>query len=180
MRFHGSWLILFVLVAVGCSPAGEQSGDLAPAPPAPRIDATAISIVDGQTVYVPVYSQIRMMDGDRTAMLAVTLSIRNSDAQHPISIERVDYFDSDGTLVEQFLTGPREVGPMATLEFFVPERDPRGGSGANFIVRWSAEDPVYEPVVEAIMVGTGGPLSLSLISQGRPYARRLGPAAADR
>jgi hypothetical protein len=32
----------------------------------------------------------------------------------------------------------------------------QGGTGANFIVVWGAEEPVYEPVVEAVMISAAG------------------------
>jgi hypothetical protein len=68
----------------------------------------------------------------------------------------VDYFDSDGALIQRFLDQPRALPPMGSTEFFVEQTDRRGGSGANFLVNWSAEQPVYEPVIEAVMVGTSG------------------------
>jgi len=43
---------------------------------------------------------------------------------------------------------------MATAEFFVKEQDTSGGSGANFIVKWTAQQGVTKPVVEAVMIST--------------------------
>jgi len=66
----------------------------------------------------------------------------NTDAEHAITLEKADYFDTDGRLVKHFVEEPVQVAPMATVEFFVEERDTRGGSGANFLVDWSADEPV--------------------------------------
>ena len=43
----------------------------------------------------------------------------------------------------------------------------QGGTGANFIVVWGAEEPVYEPVVEAVMISAAGTQGLSLLSPAR-------------
>ena len=61
---------------------------------------------------------------------------------------------------------------MASTDFSVGRGDDRGGIGANFVVTWEAETEVYEPVVEATMVGTAGALGVSFLSQGRVYQER--------
>ena len=55
----------------------------------------------------------------------------------------------------------------------IPERDKSGGSGANFIVAWKAAEPVYEPIVEAVMVGLNRNQSISFKSFGRPLIERV-------
>ena len=49
----------------------------------------------GQRLYVPVYSSIHAME-DRQLDLAVTVSIRNTYAEHPIRIEAGRYFENEG------------------------------------------------------------------------------------
>jgi hypothetical protein len=49
----------------------------------------------------------------------------------------------------------------------IPRTDNQGGTGANFIVAWGAEDPVFEPVVEAVMISVAGTQKLSLLSLAR-------------
>jgi len=56
---------------------------------------------------------------------------------------------------------------LATAEFFIGESDMTGGSGANFIVTWNAEKAISEPIMEAVMVGTGGSQGVSFTSSGR-------------
>ena len=46
------------------------------------------------------------------------------------------------------------------------EQDKSGGLGANFLVEWVAEQPVYGPVVEAVMIGTAGTQAISFVSTG--------------
>jgi hypothetical protein len=56
---------------------------------------------------------------------------------------------------------------MLTTEYVIARNDDRGGTGANFIVAWGAEEPVYEPVVEAVMISAAGTQGLSLLSPAR-------------
>jgi hypothetical protein len=129
-----------------------------------------IEIVEGQTVYVPIYSHI-YADGGKPYLLEATLSIRNLDPQQSISIKSVDYFDTSGKLISVYLKDPRVLGPLETTEFLVEKRDTRGGSGANFIVVWDAEKPVYQPIIEAVMVGFSDNRSISFTSQGRELVK---------
>jgi len=133
--------------------------------------AYGIEIVDGQTVYVPVYSHI-YADGGRPHLLETTLSIRNLDPKRAISIKSVKYFDTKGLLIKKYLDGKMRLGPLETTAFLVEKRDASGGSGANFIVVWDAKEPVYEPLVEAIMVGFSGNNSISFTSPGRALVKR--------
>ena len=45
-----------------------------------------------------------------------------------------------------------------------------GGVGANFLVDWVAEEPVQEPVIEAVMVGHEGNRSVSFVRSGQSIA----------
>ena len=133
--------------------------------------AYGIEIIEGQTVYVPVYSHI-YADGGKPHLLETTLSIRNLDPTHTISIKSVKYFDTKGTLVNQYLSEKMDLAPMATAEFLVEKENIEGGSGANFIVVWDAEEAVYEPIIEAVMVGFAGTKSISITSPGRGLIER--------
>lgn len=135
--------------------------------------ANGILLVDAQTVYVPSYSHI-YAQGGIAHLLETTLSIRNTDPEHSILLNSVDYHDTEGKLVKKYLDKAAKLGPLQTTAFLVEKQDIRGGSGANFIVTWSAEQPVYEPIIEAIMVGAPNNLPISFISHGRPLAKRMG------
>ena len=112
-------------------------------------------VLVGQTVYVPLYSHVYQGQGERLH-LAGTLSIRNTDADHSLTISAVKYFDTEGKLVRDFLPRPLKLKPMGSTDFLVKEADTSGGSGANFVVEWVSDEPVHEPIIEAVMVGRKG------------------------
>ena len=118
-------------------------------------------------VYVPAYSSLRTGTGKGKLDFAVTLSIQNASERQALAIERIDYFDTTGKLVEKFLTKPVAIRPLATIEIFITKDDLRGGSGANFMVGWAAASAIPEPVIETVMVSSIGNFSYSFVSQGR-------------
>ena len=73
----------------------------------------------GQTVYVPVYSHIYSGDRERPVYLATTLSIRNVDPGSAITITAVDYYDSEGNLLQSYLEAPLRLGKLATVRYVV-------------------------------------------------------------
>jgi hypothetical protein len=127
-----------------------------------------IRLSEAQTVYVPAYSYIYSSGGQR-ALLETTLSIRNTDPDDAIRIKGVDYYDTNGELVSRQLSEPAQLKPMGTMEFLVKQQDISGGLGANFVITWAADDAVYTPIIEAVMIGDDG---ISFISKGRPLAKR--------
>ncbi|WP_052764095.1 DUF3124 domain-containing protein [Microvirga massiliensis] len=120
-----------------------------------------------RTVYVPAYSAIRVMSGRTRVELATTLSIHNTSKEKPLLLERVDYHNTEGELVQAHLSEPVALKPLGTIEIFVAHEDVRGGTGANFIVEWAGDNLISEPIMEAVMVGSLGTTSYSFVSQGR-------------
>jgi hypothetical protein len=143
--------------------------------PTPNVKASNpsenLATTIGQTLYVPAYSHVYYQNG-REFLLATTLSIRNTSLTDSISVASVRYYDSKGKLVKKFTQKSLQVAPMATTEFFVEEQDTSGGSGANFIVEWTAQEDVTEPVVEAVMISAASQQGISLISPGRVIEER--------
>jgi hypothetical protein len=121
----------------------------------------------GQTLYVPCYASIYHGIKTRPLDLTVTLSVRNTNPGQDITIASVDYHDSTGRLVRRYLDKPMVLGPLAAKEFIIKELDRSGGVGASFLVRWSADTAVNEPVVEAIMIGTSSNQGVSFTSPAR-------------
>jgi len=121
----------------------------------------------GQTVYVPLYSHVYQGLRDRPFDLSATLSVRNTDAEHPITLLFVDYYDTAGKPVRRYLEKAESVPPLGTREFLVSEKDTAGGSGAKFLVRWTSDRPVPPPVIEAVMIGTANSQGISFLSFGR-------------
>ena len=135
----------------------------------------------GQTVYVPVYSHVFF--GDRAAPfnLAATLSVRNADPDHSLSVISADYYDSGGRLLKKHLGTPILLGPLASAEVFVPESDTSGGFGASFLVRWASEKGVVPPVIECLMIGARSGQGISFVSRGRVVQEASpGPSANER
>ncbi|WP_295884660.1 DUF3124 domain-containing protein [uncultured Thiohalocapsa sp.] len=152
----------------------EQPAFQPPASTLPRLPEHLVT--QGRSVYVAAYSHIYRGAGEAVP-LAVTLSVRNTDVAEPIRIDRVRYFDGDGQLVREQPEAPLVLAPMATASFLVQAADRRGGSGANFLVDWSAQEAVSMPLIEAVMVGEG----LSFKSRGEPVeaAPQTRSAAAE-
>ncbi|NLB05880.1 MAG: DUF3124 domain-containing protein [Desulfobulbaceae bacterium] len=123
----------------------------------------------GQTVYVPVYSHIFADDRyrDRPFLLTATLSVRNTDPERPFTLRRVDYYDSEGALLQRYLEAPVTLAPLASTHYIVPESEAKGGAGAKFLIEWQAPAAVNEPIIEAVMIGTKLQQGISFISTGR-------------
>lgn len=145
-----SLLVSVLLLGLGFAPAGQ-----------------APLLTPGQTLYVPVYSHIYWGSRGRSFNLACTLSIRNTDPEAAITVTSVEYFDTEGRRIRSYLDRPLRLGPLATKEYYIEEEDTRGGSGANFVVRWSADAPVNAPIVECVMIGVRSGQGVSFTSRAQ-------------
>jgi hypothetical protein len=128
---------------------------------------SGIALSAGQTVYVPIYSHIYSGLKGRPFNLAATLSIRNTDPKHPISLISVKFYDSDGKLVKEYLDNPFDIKAMASTRYILTEADTAGGSGANFLVKWKAKTKVNPPIIEGVMIGTRSGQGISFVSRGQ-------------
>lgn len=127
-----------------------------------------IEMRKGQIVFVPAYSHIYFGDRQDQFALTVTLSIRNTSLTDAIELRSVRYYNSDGKLVKEHTEGNLKLAPLATAEFFIPQQDTTGGSGANFIVEWvAAQTTVTSPLIEAVMISTSFQQGVSFTSSGR-------------
>ncbi len=126
----------------------------------------------GQTVYVPVYSEVRhgnLKPGGKpeSELMSVLVSVRNTDTREPIRVTNAPYYDTNGKLIRNYLSAPQLIPPMGTLELFVEHRENQGGSGANFLIRWEAEKPVSPPLAEALHTRFQAGKTLGFISRGK-------------
>ncbi len=121
----------------------------------------------GQTVYVAVYSHIYSGDREHPFDLTATLSIRNTDAKHSISLVSVDYYDTDGKMLLRYLKEPLQLRPLGSARYIIRESDRSGGSGAKFLVKWTSDMPVNVPLIESIMIGTKNQQGISFSSRGQ-------------
>ncbi len=110
----------------------------------------------GQTVYVPVYSNIYSSAKKVPIDLANILSIRNTDTEHSIRVTAVDYYNSKGGLVKNHYAKATTLAPLESTHIFLSNRDKEGGFGANFVVKWETEKEVNAPIIECVMVGSEG------------------------
>ena len=123
-------------------------------------------MVMGQTVYVPAYSQIYHGDKAHAFDLTITLSIRNTDIKHAVTLISVEYYNSEGKRLKNYIDGDTKVGPMAFARYIVNESDQSGGAGASFRVKWKSDAGVTEPVIETVMIGTRTQQGISFTSRG--------------
>lgn len=129
-------------------------------------DAPPGSMAISEAVYVPVYSHI-YYDHGRPYPLETTLSIRNTDRKMPIFIRSVYYYDTRGKLIKKNVTQMIRLAPLETIEFLVETKDASGGSGANFIVEWSAQEQTDKPIIETVMVGKLGTTGIGFTRSGQ-------------
>jgi hypothetical protein len=118
-------------------------------------------------VYVPTYSTIRGLT-DRPAGLSTLLRIDNTSSSKPLVLERIDYYDTGGKLVQRYLEVPIALRPFGAMQIFVSGEDHRAGPAGNFLVTWAGIAPIAEPLIDSVTFGKSGGDSFSFVSQGRP------------
>jgi hypothetical protein len=126
----------------------------------------------GETLYLPVYSHIWHGDVGRDGkptktLMSVSVSIRNTDPANPVRVTSAQYYDTDGRKLKEYMPKPSVIGPMGTEELFIARSDDRGGSGANFVIVWSADAAVSPPIVEAVHANLPGGRSIVFTTSAR-------------
>jgi hypothetical protein len=109
----------------------------------------------GQHLYLPIYAFISHGDLDRSGNakqlpVSALVSIHNTDLDKPLRLLSARYYSTEGKFLRNFMSAPRILKPMETLEFMVERRDVVGGSGSNFVIQWDSEVPVSPPLVQAL------------------------------
>jgi hypothetical protein len=127
--------VALVALLLGLGSAGEVSSE--------------VKLLKGQTVYVLAYSHIYHGDREQPFLLAVTLSVRNTDPDHPITLTTVDYYDSDGKLLKSYLDKEMKLGAMASIRYVVKESDKSGGVRSQFPCPFSLSAIIVLPAVLA-------------------------------
>lgn len=130
-------------------------------------------LVKGQTLYLPIYSH--MLYGNlgksgkaSNVLLSALVSIRNTDGKRPLRIVSARYFDTHGKLLGERVPAPVLLAPYGTLELFVELNDASGGSGANFIIKWDADQPINPPLVESLHANMDGGKAVIFMTQSVP------------
>lgn len=139
-------------------------------------DAAVLSA--GQTLYLPIYSHLYHGDvhpktGKPSETLVSThVSIRNTDPKSACRITSARYYNTEGKLLRDYLPQPQIIPPLGTYELYLPRSDSSGGSGANFIIEWTADKPVNAPLVEALHADIREARTLLFVTTGRPILTR--------
>jgi hypothetical protein len=118
-----------------------------------------------QTIYVPIYSEIYNRTKESRVLLTATLSIRNTSETDTLFISRVAYFNTEGTLVRQYVEQSIYLKPMETVDYVIAEKDEVGGAGANFLIDWYANKPI-KPLFQAVMMGAVSNQAFSFTTEG--------------
>lgn len=124
-----------------------------------------------EDVYIPIYSDIYSRTRNYKVLLAATLSIRNTSRQDSLFIKEVDYYDSAGNFVRNYLKKPIYLNPMETIDFVIDEDDDTGGSGANFMVTWGAKKQIH-PLFQAVMLGSVGQQGITFTTEGVTVSKK--------
>lgn len=129
----------------------------------------------GQTVYVSVHSVI--LTGPKASPFALdaTLIVRNTDMSRSLTLDAVDFYDTEGKLVRSYLDKPLALAPLETKHFYSHQKGTGGGIGENFIVRWRSEVLMNAPIVECLMIGTRSGQGISFLSPGRALVEPAAP-----
>lgn len=171
-------ILVLVGLALACGPApddrerpGQQEDAGTPTVEAEDEEPADVRPDSVRAVYVPDYSHIYHGSDQSRFPLTTTLSVRNTDPERSITVTSVRYYDTNGELTRRFLERARRLEPLGTADFVVAEHDISGGTGANFIVEWTASRPVSPPVIEAVMIGTRSTQGVSFTSRGQSIER---------
>lgn len=114
------------------------------------------TVAKTQTVYVPVYSELFISAQKTPIRLTNIVVIRNVDIDNEIKVLSAYYYDTKGLLLKNFYPEPINLAPLETARIYLSEQDQEAGIGANFIIRWNAENAVNTPIIESLMVGSHG------------------------
>ncbi len=132
-------------------------------------------LTKAQTLYLPIYSHMLYGNLGKSGkvsqvLLSALVSIRNTDGKRPLRVSSAKYFDTNGKLLGERVPVPMLVPPLGTLELFVELNDASGGSGANFVIRWDAEQPINPPLVESLHANMDGGKAVIFMTQAVPVS----------
>jgi hypothetical protein len=132
----------------------------------------------GQTLYLPIYShlyhgEVNPKTGKPSETLVSThVSIRNTDMKTALKVASARYYNTEGKLLREFISAPQTIPPLGTYELYIPRSDSSGGSGANFIIDWSADKPINPPLLEALHADIREARTLLFVTTARPIQTR--------
>jgi Protein of unknown function (DUF3124) len=167
--------ILFMSACQDSNPLHQKTE----APPEPKTYNATFNFPIEKEVYIPIYSDIYSRTRSYKVLLAATLSIRNTSKSDTIYLKNVDYYDSAGHLVRNYLKKPIYLHPLETVDYVIDEADEAGGSGANFLLTWGAKQEL-NPVIQAVMLGSIGQQGITFVTDGVVVAEKEKPQTIRR
>ena len=119
------------------------------------IDKSALPEMEiNENVYVPAYSDLYYESHEKKTFFTVILSLRNISFTDTLYFTHIDYYSSHGKLLRQYIDQVLVLKPMESMEYIVEEAEKEGGTGANFVVSYSAKSNLKNhPFIESIMMG---------------------------
>ena len=165
-----TYLFLFTLIFISsCDDAkvAQTNKAIPQAAEFKPVEDTYTQKLHGQLIYIPIYSSIYNQDQENLLHMTAVLSIRNISPTSEIIIRRIEYFDTNGKLLKKYIEKPFSLGKMSTKDFVIAQHDLQGGTGANFLVEWDAQQKVALPLIEAVMFASFGTKGFSFSSRGK-------------
>lgn len=129
----------------------------------------------GQSLYLPVYSHMLYGNVGKNGrvsqvLLSTLVSIRNTDGKRPLRLLSARYYDTHGQSLGERVAKPLIIPPFGTHEIFIDLNDASGGSGANFLIKWDAEQAISPPLIEGLHVNMDGGKAVVFMTQAQPIA----------
>jgi hypothetical protein len=159
-------LLTFFFLSCNDGKEGEQVSFHKPEWAERKINDHALDSLEKKRTYLPVYAQIYEVSEERKINLAATVSIRNTDLKDRVYISKIDYYNTGGHLIRQYLAAPVYVEPMETLEIIIKSADNTGGTGANFLFEWYSDTKTSKAFFESVMISTTAQQGISFTSRG--------------
>ncbi len=121
--------------------------------------------------FVPLHSTLIGQGGFTRLNFSGALSIHNASATNTLAVEKIEYRDGAGKVIEAYVDEPIYLRPYGSMQIIVAQEDVRAGVGASFTVDWAIPPGSDEPTIEAVMASFVGTRSFSFLSPGRRVAR---------
>ena len=188
IRSHFFFGLLLATLALAAQAQSTPAPSLPPVPTATSAypgsgmssytTAGGVPLYAGQSLYLPIYSHLYHGDVNTKTgkpsetLVSAHISIRNTDSRMSLRIDSARYYNTEGMLLREFMPKPQTIPPLGTYELYVPRSDSSGGSGANFIIEWSAERPINPPLVEALHADIREARTLLFVTSAHPIQTR--------
>lgn len=126
-----------------------------------------IKKIRGQVLYMPVYSNIPYLIDTVKFDMSAFLAVHNTDFYNTLTINNLQYFNTKGKLVKDVLKGKKRIlQPLETVDFYVPYKD-KSGTGANFLIEWTSDSLITEPLIESVTISLKNMHSVGILSVGK-------------